>query len=220
MNQSLLLQLPRLLDDLSDHGWAQVPNAVSTLACQALVVKLLERFSSGAFTQALIGRNKKQSENQSIRSDTIHWLENSDPNPSIKFWMKEVADLAIALNESFFLSINSYESHFACYEPGTSYQKHVDRFRDDPGRLLSIILFLNEDWLDGDDGELLIYDPLHPQQVIAEIRPEMGTLVVFQSDRILHEVRKTNRRRLSLTGWLKSLNAHEAFGQGILPPPE
>lgn len=137
-----------------------------------------------------------------VRSDSIHWLEKDDPRLPVQAWLKEVEDLRLILNEAFFLSVNEYNGHFACYEVGASYEKHRDRFRGKATRVLSVILFLNEDWDQDDDGELLVYDLIDPSILTATIKPEQGTIVIFESETILHEVRRTKRRRLSLSGWL------------------
>ncbi|RYZ88370.1 MAG: 2OG-Fe(II) oxygenase, partial [Proteobacteria bacterium] len=106
------------------------------------------------------------------------------------------------LNEALFISAIDFHSHFSCYEIDGFYLKHLDKFQGKSTRVLSIILYLNEDWLDGDDGELLIYEQLDSLKLEASIKPEMGTLVIFDSETVTHEVRRTKRRRLSVTGWL------------------
>jgi SM-20-related protein len=49
-----------------------------------------------------------------------------------------------------------YESHFAFYAPGTSFSKHVDRFRDNDSRTISAVIYLNEDWLAEHGGAFFI----------------------------------------------------------------
>jgi len=202
MNDGMLRQLPLLMDDLSASGWAQMPNAIGRRDCSALAHDLELHYEAGDFRAAQIGRGTTQSEHKTIRNDQIHWLKAGAPEQSIQYWLKEMNDLTLALNENFFLSINSFDSHFACYEPGSFYHKHRDQFRGSAGRVLSVVLFLNPDWLKASDGELLIYQREDDCTLAAEIKPEIGTLVVFQSATILHEVRTTKRRRLSLTGWM------------------
>ncbi|MBC7661829.1 MAG: 2OG-Fe(II) oxygenase [Chitinophagaceae bacterium] len=204
MDQSLLLQLPSMLDSLAANGWASLPSAISQVACHGLAADLERRYSAGSFHAARIGHGTDETLNRTIRSDTIDWIGTNDTEDSIQTWLKEMRDLTHILNESFFLSLNSFDCHFALYEPGSFYHKHLDRFRDDSGRKLSVILFLNENWTDAEQGELLIYDQLDSASITASIKPEMGTLVLFQSQTIYHEVRITKRRRLSLSGWLKS----------------
>lgn len=204
MNDGMLKQLPQMLDSLSECGWALMPNAISKESCHALSSDLDRHLDAGNFKDANIGRGDSKSSEKLIRSDSIHWLDASDPEQSVQDWLLEMKDLSLSLNRNFFLSLNEYECHFACYEPGAFYLKHIDRFRDNPERVISVVLFLNDEWLDADAGELLIYHRDDSTRITAEIRPEAGSLVLFQSDKIFHEVRKTNRRRLSVAGWLRS----------------
>lgn len=204
MNEQMLSQLPKLLDELAESGWALMPHAIADVDSSALAIDLDRYWSAGRFKEAEIGQGLTQTVQKKVRSDKIHWLGDEDPELSIQYWLKEMKDLTIALNENFFLSLSAYDCHFACYDPGDFYHKHRDRFRDKPERILSVILFLNQDWLTSDAGELLIFHSDYPDRVVAEIKPEKGSMVIFQSDKIYHAVRETKRRRLSLTGWLKS----------------
>ena len=101
-----------------------------------------------------------------------------------------------------------------CKKMGAFYQKHRDRFQNDNGRRLSLVFFLNKDWQSHDGGELVIYDPDDEDRILQIVSPSFGTLVLFDSQRFPHEVRAPRRQRLSLTGWLKSIPAHEAALNG------
>ncbi|MDQ3230484.1 MAG: 2OG-Fe(II) oxygenase, partial [Pseudobdellovibrionaceae bacterium] len=136
------------------------------------------------------------------------------PQPDIAAFFQAIRVWSRAVNQSLYLALNAFECHFACYEPGAFYQKHRDRFQADNGRRLSLVLFLNRNWKSEDGGELVIYNPLHDDEILQVIPPTFGTLVIFDSERFPHEVRPTQRQRLSLTGWLKSISAHDAFLQG------
>lgn len=98
------------------------------------------------------------------------------------------------------LGLEDFESHFALYPPGAFYLKHVDRFRDDDRRMVSAVLYLNDDWLPEHGGQLRMYlDESLEQDVV----PNGGCLVVFLSGDIPHEVLPATRDRLSLTGWFR-----------------
>ena len=109
-------------------------------------------------------------------------------------------ELRQALNQAFYLGLADYESHFAHYPPGAFYQKHLDRFRDDDRRTVSAVLYLNDDWQADQGGALRLYpDGGEPLDVL----PEAGTLVLFMSADLPHEVLPATRERLSLTGWFR-----------------
>ena len=104
------------------------------------------------------------------------------------------------LNRQLFLGLEDFECHFALYEPGAFYQKHVDRFRDDDRRAVSAVLYLNEEWLAEQGGALRLYpEGVEPRDVL----PQLGTLAVFLSANLPHEVLPATRERLSLTGWFR-----------------
>ncbi|MEH6367338.1 MAG: 2OG-Fe(II) oxygenase, partial [Pseudomonas marincola] len=99
---------------------------------------------------------------------------------------------------------DSYESHFAFYPAGAFYKKHLDRFRDDDRRTVSVVLYLNEQWQDDFGGELRLY---LPDGETRDVRPEAGSLVVFMSADMPHEVLPATRERLSLAGWFRRRGA-------------
>jgi len=203
-----------MLDALADEGYIVLPKALPSNLCQGLLGELLKRYGEGQFTSAKIGQGAEQQKQESIRSDSIHWLESTDCQPELELFFEAIRRLIQQLNRSLFLAINAFECHFACYEPGTFYQKHRDRFQHDNGRRLSLVFFLNANWDHAHEGELVIYDPEDDQKVLRRIFPELGTLVLFASDRMVHEVKPTLRRRLSLTGWLKSTSTQNNPWQG------
>lgn len=205
---------PEILDQLAADGFAVIPEALPRALTEGLLHEWERRYEAGASTPAQIGKGHRQQEAQSIRSDHIHWLDARDPQPDVAAWFLAVQSFSRAVNQGLYLSINAFECHFAVYEAGAFYQKHRDRFQSDNGRRLSLVFFLNKDWQIPDGGELVIFDPEHDDRILQTVSPVFGTLVIFDSQRFPHEVRAPARRRLSLTGWLKSIPTHEAALQG------
>ena len=109
-------------------------------------------------------------------------------------------DFVQYLNETCYTGITSYEFHYAMYEKGSFYKRHLDRFRNDDRRLFSMITYLNADWQEGDGGELSIF---HDDGQTQNISPTNGKSVFFKSDELEHEVLKTIVPRMSITGWLR-----------------
>jgi len=60
---------------------------------------------------------------------------------------------------------------------------------------------LNEGWLEEDGGQLLIYQ----KESVQRILPQSRTAIFFKSNEMEHEVKKANRRRMSISGWLKQV---------------
>lgn len=94
--------------------------------------------------------------------------------------------------------------HFAVYPEGTFYKRHLDVFQHTRARKISVICYLNFDWVPEDGGQLRIYLPQEDgteQQV--DLLPLAYRLVCFNSQSLEHEVLPARRRRYSITGWLK-----------------
>ena len=81
-------------------------------------------------------------------------------------------------------------------------QKHLDAFSGANNRKVSLVLFLNEFWKVADHGELKLFLGPEPQEECL-ISPELGTMVIFMSTEVPHEVLKTNSIRNSIAGWYR-----------------
>ena len=108
-----------------------------------------------------------------------------------------------SLNRSFYLGLFDYESHFAKYEIGDFYKKHLDAFKGRSNRVFSTVCYLNTP---SKGGELLIYAE-NSNDVIARVSPKAGTLVVFESERFAHEVLAADDVRYSIAGWFRTNNS-------------
>lgn len=73
-----------------------------------------------------------------------------------------------------------------------------------------MLIYLNEDWKQGDGGELKIYQD-DGNEILTE--PIAMRLLMFKSDTVEHEEMLTNVPRKSLTGWL--LHKPNTVGQFI-----
>jgi SM-20-related protein len=137
-----------------------------------------------------------------IRGDQVLWVEEAQAGVALKAVLSRLETLRQAVNRHLFLGLFDLELHFAAYPPGAGYQRHLDRFRDDNRRTLTVILYLNEpDWSATDGGQMLFWTQADKPPL--EIAPAGGTLVAFLSDRFWHQVLPTQRQRLSLTGWFR-----------------
>jgi SM-20-related protein len=102
------------------------------------------------------------------------------------------------LNQALYLSLKDYEVHMTVYPAGSYYKRHLDQFKHDDHRKLSVICYLNNNWEESNGGQLRMFLPDNSKDFL----PLAGRLVCFRSDQIEHEVRASNRERLSLTGWI------------------
>lgn len=171
----------------------------------SLISGLLKTFismPSGALKQAGIGRAHGQQANSEIRRDEIAWIESTQGGAAGE-WLEYSAQLQQYLNRTLMLGLFSFESHFAHYAPGTFYKTHVDAFKGQANRVLSVVLYLNPEWGQEDGGEMVLYSDQGSQTVLETIQPEAGTLAVFLSEDFPHEVLPAKRHRYSIAGWYR-----------------
>ena len=194
-----------VLAALPEPGWVVLPEAIPADLVAALRDELRVQDAAGAFHAAGIGRGNAQQVETRIRGDRIAWLDAEWP--AAKRYLALMEGLRESLNRELFLGLAEYEAHYARYAPGSFYRRHVDRHMDSTQagsaqRVISTVCYLNEpSWPQDAGGELMLYPPdAAPQHVM----PEAGTLVVFRSDNLPHEVLAANCERLSIAGWMRT----------------
>lgn len=134
---------------------------------------------------------------QGVRGDKIQWLEFQDPVE--KQLSAHLEALQTQLNRTLFLGLRDFEAHFAVYAPGQGYRRHLDRFKTDNSRVVSLVLYLTPDWKVEDKGALRAYLPSGP----VDILPMQGRAVAFLSGDVEHEVLPPLRTRYSIAAWFK-----------------
>ena len=152
------------------------------------------------FNDASIGRQAGQQINENVRNDAIVWINGL--SPAGNKWLNWTQDLQVYLNRRLFLGLFSFESHFAHYAKGNYYARHLDSFKGEANRVLSLVTYLNPDWQPQDGGELVIYRDAK-DKVGTKVQPEFGTLAVFLSEEFEHEVLTTTCDRYSIAGWFR-----------------
>jgi SM-20-related protein len=187
-----------IADDLAEHGYAVADQFLSQSEVEAILK--LDHFKNGIehFRKAGIGKTNSLQINEAIRGDYIHWLDKTSAPQPAKIYLDRLNDLIGFLNQSLFLSLKDYEVHMTIYPTGSYYRRHLDQFKQDDHRKLSVICYLNQDWKEEHGGQLRMYLPDGTRDIL----PSAGRLVCFRSDQIEHEVLPATRERLSLTGWI------------------
>ena len=149
---------------------------------------------------AKIGNNSNLTTDKIIRSDVIYWLDRKHNNIYENSFFDLIDEFVEYLNTTCFTGITGYEFHYAYYDKGCSYKRHLDQFKDNQGRAYSMIMYLNSDWVPTDGGQLRIYH----HNKIQTISPLNGKCVFFKSSELEHEVLLNFKPRMSITGWLKT----------------
>ena len=184
----------QITDSLVREGYIVIENALSS----ALSASLLSfaRDEKG-FRDAGISSGSYLDKNR--RGDKILWMDE-DGGVQSKF-LDFANGLKEHLNRELYIGISYYESHFAIYDRGDFYEKHLDSFKGSKNRVVTTVYYLNEEWSRNDGGELIIYDM--DGKKLKEVTPKADVLVVFLSDKFPHEVLKSEKKRYSIAGWFR-----------------
>jgi SM-20-related protein len=195
-----------IIDQLIANQYAETDFLLPSNLLTQLRDILLLNLANGNFKTAGTGNKTNLNINEAVRNDKILWIDNN--NDAFDHIASPEKDYFLAvqafynyLNETCYTGIQSGEFHYAVYEPGSFYKKHIDRFKNDDSRKFTFITYLNPDWLPSYGGQLAIYLPKQTTPVY--MNPNFGKTVIFKSHILAHEVLPATRQRLSITGWLK-----------------
>lgn len=203
--------LESIATNLREQGYSIHANALPQPLSDSLWNQAITTPSED-FTPASVGRGTALSLDSRIRNDHISWIDSSTAAGIA--WIAWIAELQNYLNKRLFLGLFSFESHYALYRPGCFYRRHQDAFHGDANRILSVIVYLNHDWQESDAGELVLFSGESGSEQLI-VHPRFGTLVLFLSEEIQHEVLATTRDRRSIAGWFR---ANQSLG-GVIDPP-
>ena len=199
-----------IAEALAEQGYCVLPGAMPPAVADALAE--LAANQQQALQPAGVGRLEDQTLNRFIRRDKIAWIEPT--TEAGREWLAWTSRLQTYLNRRLFLGLFSFESHLAVYQAGDFYKKHLDAFKGQGNRVLSLVTYLNRDWLPDQGGELLIYHPESGEPLI-KVTPNLGTLVMFLSEDFPHEVLPAKAVRMSVAGWFR---VNGSTNQRVDPP--
>jgi SM-20-related protein len=192
-----------LIDQLVRDGFVLAPDFLPPSDTAALLGDFLTRLENGEAHPAGIGQGPGYRVESDTRDDRIAWLDPARATPAQAIYWNAMDALRLRLNQTCFLGLKDHECHFAHYPPGSRYRRHLDVFLRSSRRRVSAVFYLNPDWTPEQGGQLRLYLPTDHGETTVDIWPEAGTLVLFDSRTLEHEVLPATRPRYSLTGWLR-----------------
>ena len=188
-----------IAQDLLQNGFSIQENAIPKELADALYF-YLTNMPTYKFSEAGIGRQSAHQLNEKVRNDEIVWIDGT--SPAGLQWLTWTKALQDYLNRRLYLGLFSFESHFAHYAKGNYYKRHLDAFKGQSNRTLSLVTYLNPEWQTADAGELVLYENSQDKKGLS-VAPKFGTLAVYLSEEFEHEVKPTNRDRYSIAGWFR-----------------
>lgn len=192
-----------LISEVIDRNYGICDDFLDEKLLTGLRTNLLDLHADGVMHPAGIGRHFDFKKNLDVRGDVIRWIEEDSTDPYERELMGKIRDFIHYLNATCYTHLNQMEFHYAFYESGSFYKRHLDQFKSHRGRKFSLVIYLNEDWQESDGGNLRLY--LDGERV-EDVFPVAGRAVFFKSDELEHEVMSSiQRTRISIAGWLKSV---------------
>lgn len=195
--------IAQVCNDLTEYGWASfsVFEYLPPELIMALKAEVEQFHRAGIMKEAGVGRGPDHSQDRSIRRDRIAWLKGDTAPQTALFQFLEL--VRVDLNRLLFLGLNRFEAHYASYEPGDFYRRHIDSFKGRRSRIVSMVLYLNDQWQPQDGGALRLFNRDSPKEICGTVLPEAGRMVLFMSEEMPHEVLTAQRARYSVASWLR-----------------
>lgn len=214
--------IPRLtptdLQQLKVQKYAVIPNFLSKSLQETLRSDVQVLRNVGKFKTAKIGQDSTNTLNTNIRVAETCFLGPSKLQDVPSAAREQLYDIFEALMHDLEESMQApldkslTELLYAYYPEGGFYRRHRDAVGGSASilRKYSLLLYLNDrDWDAAKDGGALRmhFDsggdelPAGETPNYCDVEPSGGTLVLFQSDVIPHEVLDTVKERVAVVGW-------------------
>mmetsp|Transcript_14978 Transcript_14978/g.22304 ORF Transcript_14978/g.22304 Transcript_14978/m.22304 type:complete len:328 (-) Transcript_14978:250-1233(-) len=218
------ISLPHLsesdMNELSTKGYVIIPDYIDSTLINKLRQDISNLRSTNKFNVAKIGQDATNTLNTNIRVAETCFLgrdklsEQQDEGRNVLYDVLDTLRNDLSSNseklQSFVLDNKLSELLYAYYPQGGFYRRHRDAI---PGsasvlRCFSLLLYLNDGWTEKDGGQLRMHMdgggdslPEGAQPNYLDVEPRGGTLVLFKSDAVPHEVLNTNSERMAVVGW-------------------
>jgi SM-20-related protein len=193
--------LDGIADNLYKNGYAFVKNFLDDIIVQGLLDTIKTIDTDNNLQKAKIGRGRGHLLSTEIRNDKTHWIEGS--NDYEQHFLDYLNEIRLALNKNLTLGLFDVEAHYAIYEQGGFYRRHLDSFQGKKNRIVSLVVYLNKSWQISDGGLLNLYHNQQQEYPFASIIPHYNHAVFFLSEQIPHEVTLSHKNRISIACWFR-----------------
>jgi SM-20-related protein len=189
---------------LDEPGWFLRDGVQGLLDATGVHDAIEALAAAGRLRQAGLGRGAARRVDGAVRGDAITWIDPGQvPRELAGLWAVFLA-LRDSLNRDAYLGLDRMEIQVARYPGGgAAYARHRDAFPAPPGgranRRVTAIYYANLGWSPGDGGVLRLHGPDGP----ADVEPILDRLLVFQSERVEHEVLPALTPRRAVTAWFR-----------------
>ncbi len=190
-----------ICQDLYQYGYCYVKNILDETILNGLIDTINVIISDNNMAHAHIGREHKRILEQTIRTDKIHWINGN--NIYEEKLLTFLESMRLNLNKRLMLGLFNFEAHYAIYQQGDFYKRHLDSFKGQKNRIISVVIYLNKQWKIDNGGLLQLYQNTDSHNAFGAIIPEYNHAVFFLSEDIPHEVTPAFADRLSIACWFR-----------------
>jgi hypothetical protein len=209
--------LPSVRDQLLEQDYAVVDDALDASTADALLRSLRTLHSSGALRAHRFGFRRPDAPRPDIFCKP-HIFEAELSDEPVRRGAPELCETLRSLrvarhaaaalpelritHEADPLGLDGATVKLQANEGGGGcFPLHYDNAGSGNRRVLTVLLYLNPGWREGDGGEMELVPWLRPA---VRVPPMHNRAVVFSSERVLHRVLPAVRQRYCLTFWLHS----------------
>lgn len=200
------------LEELTSNGYVVIENFLPETLQESLRNDVRNLRDKAKFKIAKIGQDATNTLNTNIRVAETCFVGRNKLNDLPDEARSSLYDVLDQIRQDLPqpLDVNLSEFLYAYYPSGGFYRRHRDAI---PGsasmlRKFSLLIYLNQDWTEQDGGMLRIHMdsggdelPAGERPNYLDIPPNGGTLVLFHSDKLPHEVLNTESERIAIVGW-------------------
>ncbi|KAL1523183.1 hypothetical protein AB1Y20_018137 [Prymnesium parvum] len=207
------------LSELQRTGYVVLPNFLSAEEVEDCVGDVAQLCASGRFSSAGVGEAALNRVDEGVRRCEQCFIfpkgrqRGAGVGEVREQLFSKIDALRSALHENCGKPLDALltEGLYVYYPHGGYYKRHLDAATGTTSalRVWSYLLYLNQAWSEEDGGWLRIFNdggaesaPEGGPPSYVDVEPRGGTLVVFRSDSVPHEVLETRAERLALVGWL------------------
>eukprot|EP00979_Chaetoceros_neogracilis_P001669 scaffold303_cov285-Chaetoceros_neogracile.AAC.13 len=218
------------IKQLDQDGYVVLENWLPKIVVQELRKDVQDLRSKGKFNTAKIGQDSTNTLNTDIRIAETCFLGKSKlqdvPSESRSQLYSVLENLRAALSANDILDrldsngdlvkaapaldASLSELSYAYYPTGGFYRRHTDAVVGSASvlRSYSLLMYLNNEWKESDGGRLRVhldsgkdFLPEGEEPNYVDVEPKGGTLILFRSEQIPHEVLDTKAERMAIVGW-------------------
>lgn len=194
-------RLGSIVDDLATKGWTWQPALLPDTLYHALREEIRAIDAEDDLTPAGIGRETAFQLDRTIRRSRISWLDGSTPaQAGFLTWAEQLRE---AINRTLMIGLFEFEACYAVYRSGGFYDRHLDSFEGARNRVVSLVVYLNDDWAAEDGGALVVWPEgaAAEAEPVARLVPEKAGVVLMLSETVPHAVEVTHRTRYAIAAW-------------------